>query len=107
VKSRKGIVCHYASENTGGYGFWPLKHRISKIMKKSHLTNICRQQQGKRGVPDLYDSAIMLVKTHVEKMSETGLAIMFMKTQALISVCHYVNDNQASYTKAGFHFWRV
>ena len=76
-------------------------------MKKSHLTNICRQQQGKRGVPDLYDSAIMLMKTHVEKMSETGLAIMFMKTQALISVCHYVDDNQASYTKAGFHFWRV
>ena len=46
-------------------------------------------------MPDLYDSAIMLMKTRVEKMSETGFAIMLMKTQALIFVCHYVYDNNA------------
>jgi len=46
----------------------------------------------------------MLMKTHVEKMSETGFAIMFMKTQALILVCHDVYDNKGSYKKAWFHF---
>ena len=66
-------------------------------MKQNRLANISRRQQGKRGVPDLYDSAIMLMKTHIENMSETGLAIMFMKTQGLISFCHYVDDNKAGY----------
>jgi hypothetical protein len=61
------------------------------------LAEILRQQPPEKGVPDLYDSAIMLMKTHVETLSETGLAIMFMKTQALISFCHHVDDKKASY----------
>jgi hypothetical protein len=55
-------------------------------------------------VPDLYDSAIMLMKTHIEKMPEAGLAIMFMKTKTLIFVCHYVIENKGSYWKACFYF---
>jgi hypothetical protein len=55
-------------------------------------------------VPDLYDSAIMLMKTHVEKMSEAGLAIMFLKTQALIFSCHYIIENKGGCRKARFDF---
>jgi hypothetical protein len=54
-------------------------------MKKNRLAKICRQRRGKKGVPDLYDSAIMLMKTHIENMSETWFAIMLMKAQVLIS----------------------
>ena len=75
-----------------------------KLLINRRLCRICRQHKQKRGVPDLHDSAIMLMKTHVEKMSETGFAIMFMKTQALILVCHDVYDNKGSYKKAWFHF---
>ena len=67
------------------------------------LAEICRQQPRKKGVPDLYDSPIMLMKTHIENLSETGLAIMFMKTQALISLCHYITENKGSYGKARGH----
>jgi hypothetical protein len=61
------------------------------------LAEIRRQQPRKKGVPDLYDSAIMLMKTHIEKMSETGFAIILMKTQLLILLCHYIIENKGGY----------
>jgi hypothetical protein len=42
------------------------------------------------------DSAIMLLKTNVEKMSVSGLAIMLMKTSELSRPCHYVNEKKGS-----------
>jgi hypothetical protein len=37
----------------------------------------------KKGTPPMQVSPIMLLKTHIEKMSLSGLAIMFMKTKYL------------------------
>ena len=42
-------------------------------------------------------SAIMLLKTHVSKMSETGLAIISMKTMHIEDACHYIDENKESY----------
>jgi hypothetical protein len=41
----------------------------------------------------LRDSAIMLLKTNVEKMSLMGSAIISMKTKGLFQPCHYVFEN--------------
>ena len=38
-------------------------------------------------------SAIMLLKTHLVKMSETGLATISMKTMHLEAACHYMYEN--------------
>ena len=43
------------------------------------------------------DSAIMLLKTHVGKMSLFSLAIMFMKINELNVSCHYVDEKKDSY----------
>ena len=37
-------------------------------------------------------TSIMLLKTHVEKMSETGHAIISMKTMHLEAARHYMYD---------------
>ena len=39
-------------------------------------------------------SPIMLLKTHVEKMSETGHAIICMKTKHLEAARHYIYENK-------------
>jgi hypothetical protein len=44
-------------------------------------------------------TSIMLLKTNVEKMPETGLSIMLMKKKELQPSFHYVDDNKASYKK--------
>ena len=36
----------------------------------------------------------MLLKTHVEKMSFLGLAIISMKIKYLFDSCHYVYENK-------------
>jgi hypothetical protein len=46
----------------------------------------------KKGTPYLKDRAIMLLKTHVEKMSLLGSAIIFMKTKGLFRSCHYIYE---------------
>jgi hypothetical protein len=104
AKNRNSLACHYVHENKGSYGFSAQKRQACNKLINRCLAKICRPQQPKRGVPDLYDSAIMLMKTHIEKMSETGFAIMLMKTQVLIFVCHYVDDNKAGYRTACLHF---
>jgi len=103
-KTQKSAVCHYVSENTGSYEFLAKKRQNCNELINKCLAKICRQQQRKRGVPDLYDSAIMLMKTHIEKLSETGFAIMCMKTQVLIFSCHYVIENKGCYGKACYYF---
>jgi hypothetical protein len=44
--------------------------------------------------PNFKDSAIMLLKTHIEKMSLLGSAIMFMKTKGLFHSCHHMYQNK-------------
>ena len=39
----------------------------------------------------------MLLKTHVEKMSETGLSTMCMKTMHIEVDLHYVDDKKGAY----------
>ena len=39
-------------------------------------------------------SPTMLLKTHIEKMSETGHAIICMKTRNLDVARHYIHDNK-------------
>jgi len=41
-------------------------------------------------------SPIMLLKTHVEKMSETGHAIICMKTKHLKAQRHYIYEKKSS-----------
>jgi hypothetical protein len=45
------------------------------------------------------DSAIMLLKTHIEKMSVFGLAIISMKIIGLSCACHYVYEKTRGYRK--------
>ena len=40
------------------------------------------------------DSAIMLLKTNVEKMSLLGPAIISMKIKGLFHSCHYIYENK-------------
>jgi hypothetical protein len=42
-------------------------------------------------------SPIKLMKTHVEKMSETGHAIISVKTKHLKASRHYMHENKGSY----------
>jgi hypothetical protein len=42
-------------------------------------------------------SPIMLLKTHVEKMSETGLAIISMKIRHIETARHYIYEKTGSY----------
>jgi hypothetical protein len=46
-------------------------------------------------------SPIMLLKTHVEEMSETGHAVICMKTQYIEDARHYISENKRSYTGCG------
>ena len=39
-------------------------------------------------------TSIMLLKTHVEKMSETGLSTICMKTRDLKVALHYIYDRK-------------
>jgi hypothetical protein len=48
----------------------------------------------KKGDPYLKDRAIMLLKTHVEKMSLLRSAIISMKTNGLFHSCHHVYENK-------------
>ena len=58
-------------------------------------------------MPDLYDSAIMLMKTHVEKLSETGLAIMLMKKQALTCGLPLYHRKYMWLQESCFQFWSL
>ena len=42
-------------------------------------------------------TSIMLLKTHIEKMSETGLSIICMKTMNIEDALHYIDENKGSY----------
>ena len=50
----------------------------------------------KKGDSFLKASAIMLLKTNIEKMSVLGLAIISMKINALSYACHYVHENKCT-----------
>ena len=41
-------------------------------------------------------TSIMLLKTHGEEMSETGLSIICMKTMHLEAALHYIDDKKGS-----------
>ena len=42
------------------------------------------------------DSAIMLLKTNLEKMSLLGSAIISMKTKGLFHSCHHIYENKCT-----------
>jgi len=42
-------------------------------------------------------TSIMLLKTHAEKMFETGLSIICMKTMNIEDALHYIYENKWSY----------
>jgi hypothetical protein len=48
-------------------------------------------------------SPIMLLKTNIEKMSETGHAIIYMKTMNIEVARHYIDEKTGSYRKSEFH----
>jgi hypothetical protein len=43
----------------------------------------------------------MLLKTHVEKMTDNDLSIMLMKKHELSRYLHYIYDNKGSYRRMG------
>jgi hypothetical protein len=63
---------------------------------KKELSKSGGRGAGKRGNSFLKDSAIMLLKKNVEKMSVLGLAIMYMKTKGLFNSSHYIYANKCS-----------
>ena len=58
-----------------------------------------RARRQKKGDPYLKDRAIMLLKTHIEKMSDNGLAIISMKIKGLFRSSHYVYEKKWTYLK--------
>jgi hypothetical protein len=63
-------------------------------LRKNELSKSGGRGAGKRGDSFLKDSAIMLLKTNIEKMSVLGLAIISMKIKGLLCACHYVYENK-------------
>ena len=64
-----------------------------KSLKINMLFNSRRAAAKETRGENMKVSPIMLLKTHVEKMSETGHAIMCMKTQDIEVARHYIHDN--------------
>jgi len=65
----------------------------NKIVIASSAARVMNEKGGKKPKA----SAIMLLKTHVEKMSLLSLAIMFMKINGLNNASHDVCENKGSY----------
>ena len=67
---------------------------IHEIKRVIHET---REQPQKTRGEKMKVSPIMLLKTHVEKMSEIGHAIICMKTMNIEDERHYIDENKGSY----------
>ena len=63
-------------------------------LRKKELSKSGGRGVKKKGDPYLRDRAIMLLKTHLEKMSVLGLAIISMKIKGLFGYSHYVYENK-------------
>ena len=48
-------------------------------------------------------SPIMLLKIHIEKMSENSHATMYMKINNVEVARHYIDEKTGSYRKSEFH----
>jgi hypothetical protein len=67
--------------------------KMQAVDSKSFERCAFRRWQKTRG-EKMKVSVIMLLKTNGSKMSESGLAILSMKTQNLPGACHYVTENK-------------
>ena len=65
-------------------------------MKTNKTGIICHGNQWTFSAKPSAVGPIMLLKTHVEKMSETGHAIMYMKIRHIEVALHYIDDNKYS-----------
>jgi len=74
---------------------WTICHTLYRADDKG-FTEKRRMRHRKKGDPYLKDRAIMLLKTHVEKLSLSGLAIMSMKIKGLFYSSHYLYENTGS-----------
>jgi hypothetical protein len=63
-------------------------------LRQKGLSKSCGHGVEKSGGSKMRDRAIMLLKTHLEKMSVFGLAIMSMKRNGLFQASHYVYENK-------------
>jgi hypothetical protein len=68
-----------------------------KSLKARMLSDSRRAAAKKTRGGNMKVSPIMLLKTHVEKMSETGHAIIYRKTMDIEDARHYIDENNGSY----------
>ena len=87
-------VSHYVYEKTRTYRKFVRNGLtcMSLMINELSVSGGCGAQ--KKGTPYLKDRAIILLKTHIEKMSDNGLAIISMKIKGLFDSCHYVYENK-------------
>ena len=70
---------------------------LPHVIDNKRLISKRRIRTEKKGGPYLKDRAIMLLKTHIEKMSYFCLTTMLMKTHGLNQFNHDVDENTGSY----------
>jgi hypothetical protein len=75
----------------------PTISKNSKSLKDKMLSDSRRAAAKKPRGENMKVSPVMLLKTHVEKMSETGHAIISMKTMSIEDARHYIDENTGSY----------
>ena len=69
-------------------------HENPISLKSSKLYDFSSLSAKNRGGENMKVTSIMLLKTHIGKMSETGLSIMCMITMHIEDALHYIYDNK-------------
>ena len=85
-------VSHYVYEKTRAYRKFGGNGLSCMSLRQKELSKSGGRGAKKKGDPYLKDRAIMLLKTHVEKMSLLGSAIISMKTKGLFHPSHYIYE---------------
>jgi hypothetical protein len=67
------------------------------VTENNHVISFAASGLKKTRGEKMKVTSIMLLKTHVEKMSETGLSIICMKTRNIETALHYIYENKGSY----------
>ena len=69
----------------------------SMHLKLKRLLRFLRVAAKKARGENMKVTSIMLLKTHIETMSETRLSTIYMKTKHLEAPLHYMYENKGSY----------
>ena len=100
VKNQKikenAMPLHDLTDKKDSYGNWRclVQNRMSMINKKLIQSTIrcCPEEKGKK----LRAESCMLLKTHIEKMSDYRLSKMLLKTRYLQLALHDIHENKGT-----------